>query len=259
LLEGSRSVAALCEEPWVGELSLEGRATGAGVAGGDFDAVLADSSILLSGELDESLAEFRIVLKRGSRVVLLVANWEYEVNGIPVQYDLSFKRYRGGVYAGLVKRTLDPPLEVEYVCMLDPSEAAVRKLVQLPRDRLRELKMRDVPGLERLVISAEVIKINQATQGSIERAGREAGFSRSVVAGAPGILARSLYDAHWLSRALSQHPFLSQRPQGTPLQEAGSPGIISTGLVNEVSQALASSFPFVSATENPHLLGVLIA
>ena len=202
LLEGSGSVLVKCEESWAGELPLTAvRAVGpptaagpvqapAGAAptpqAGPFDAVLADSSILLRGELAETLSGFRRVLRNDGRVVLLVANWEYEMEGEAVGYDLSFKRYGGKVYAGLVKRTLDPALEVEYVCLLDQDDPSVRDMARLPRDRLRLMGMRDVPELGRLVVAAEVIRIPQATVRSLEAAGKEAGFSRGAVAGAPG-------------------------------------------------------------------------
>jgi len=242
-----------------------------------FDAVLADSSVLLSGELRGSLSEFRRVLRNSGRVVLLVANWEYEMEGKSIQYDVSFKRYRNKVYAGLVKRTLDPALEVEYICLLDPGEPAVRELVELPRDRLRQLGVSDVPTLGRLAISADVIKIPQATRRSIEEAGREAGFSRSVVAGAPGILASRLCDAlrsscapersaEDLTRSRTSSGPVAAADTGCPgetaeparpLFELGSVGGLS--LIDEICEALASSFSFVSATDNPHLLAVFIA
>jgi len=185
-------VLTVCEEHWGEEVLPAGTRvtreipTISADSADCADAVLADSSILLFGELPQSLSGFRRVLSAGGRAVLLVANWEYEMEGEAVRYELSFRRYRGKVHAGLVKRTLEPALEVEYVCVLDPDAPAVRKLAELPRDELRRLGARDVPGLEKFVVSVEVIRIPQATVHSLEVAGREAGFSRSVVGGAPG-------------------------------------------------------------------------
>ncbi len=232
LLRSSPRVLVACEESWAGELPLAAGVGASVPSTGPFDAVLADSSVLLSGELRETLSGFRRVLDKGGRVVLLVASWEYEMEGESVRYDLSFKRYRGKVYAGLVKRTLEPALEVEYVCLLDPDAPSVRDMAELPRDRLRLMGIRDLPEMTRLVIAAEVIKIPQATVRSLEAAGGEAGYSRSVVAGAPGILAARLSDA---------------------LPET------SSGPRDDVHRALASSFPFVSAAGSPHLLAVFVA
>jgi SAM-dependent methyltransferase len=317
LLRGSCSALVTCEESWAEELPLRGtgrvtrlsnrdlaarvrRLSGGSSAAqalqlgnrlpddkhnegvpqlpaGSFDAVVVDSSVLLAGELRASLSEFRRVLRNSGRVVLLVANWEYEMEGKSIQYDVSFKRYRNKVYAGLVKRTRDPALEVEYICLLDPGEPAVRELVELPRDRLRQLGVSDVPTLGRLAISADVIKIPQATRRSIEEAGREAGFSRSVVAGAPGILASRLCDAlrsscapersaEDLTRSRTSSGPVAAADTGCPgetaeparpLFELGSVGGLS--LIDEICEALASSFSFVSATDNPHLLAVFIA
>ncbi len=214
-----------------------------------FDAVLADSSVLLSGGLAESLSDFRRVLCADGRVVLLVANWEYEMEGEPVRYDLSFRRCRGRIHAGLVKRTLEPASEVEYVCLLDDSEPAVRKLAQLPRDELRLLGAGDVPGLERLVTAVEVIRIPQATVPSLEAAGREAGFSRSVIAGAPGILAARMDSAAQSIGVCWNEGTVSPGLAREPLES-------SAGLADKVLRALASSFPFVPAGGSPHLLGV---
>ncbi len=245
LLSGSRSVFAACEEPWAEEPPLVEIAVVKTSSVVPFDAVLADSSILLSRELRETLSGFRRVLDNGGRVVLLVANWEYEMNVESVRYDLSFKRYRGKVYAGLVKRTLDPATELEYVCLLDPAARVVRKMAELPREELRLMGTRDVPGLERLVIDAEIIKIPQATVRSLEIAGREAGFSRSVIAGAPGILAARM------SGALPEKVSSSAPASGAP--EKGS------GPADGIHRALASSFPFVPAAGSPHLLAVFLA
>jgi len=252
LLKGRRNVLVACEESWAEELPLTGTRAVKGASVGPFDAVLADSSILLSGELTESLSSFRRVLGAGGRVVLLVANWEYEMEGESVSYDLSFRCYRGNVHAGLVKRTLEPALEVEYVCVLDPDEPIVMKLAELPREKLRRFGVRDVPGLGRLVVSAEVIKLPQATVRSLETAGREAGFSRSVIAGAPGILASAMCSALPLSGAC--------QPRGDASPGSASERLeTSSGPADDVHQALALSFPFVPAAGSPHLLAVFLA
>jgi hypothetical protein len=184
--------------------------------------------------------------------VLLVANWEYETEGESVSYDLSFRRYRGRVHAGLVKRTLEPAVEVEYVCLLDPEEQTVRKLAELPREELRRLGIRDVHGLGRLVISAEVIKIPQATVRSLETAGREAGFSSSVIGGVPGILASRMCSALPLSGACQPR---GDAPPGSASERLET----SSGLADDVHQALALSFPFVPAAGSPHLLAAFTA
>jgi hypothetical protein len=216
-----------------------------------FDAVLADSSVLLSGDLSETLSGYRRALDTGGRVVLLAANWEYEMEGESIRYDLSFKRYRGKVYAGLVKRTLEPPREVEYVCLLDPNDSSVKVMAKLPRDRLRLMGAPDVPGLEQLVTTAEVIDIPQATVSSLGAAGREAGFSRSIAAGAPGMLAAKLCGALPFSGACQSYRGAAK---------ATAPGVSETGSgpANDVHRALASSFPFVSSVGSPHLLAVFV-
>lgn len=292
LLKGSRNVLAACEESWAGEsllpetaratrlsgkrlLAGASRSPGAGpgvdpllsdsaaahddpghrgsaLPTGPFDAVLADSSILLLGELAQSLSGFRRVLSAHGRAVLLLANWGYEMDGTPVAYDLSFKRYRGNVYAGLVKRTMEPAREVEYVCLLDPDEKAVRTLAELPRHELRQLGMDSVPDLGRLVVSAEMIEIPQATAGALEAAGREAGFSLCAVAGAPGILAAGACDA---TRVLTE----CQKRGGSPPEPTSDGPEKGAGPTDDIRRALASSFPFVPAADCPHLLAVLLA
>jgi hypothetical protein len=158
-----------------------------------YDGVVVDSSILLSNNVRASLGEFRRILKPGCRICVVAVNWEYEMAGRTETYDTSFRRYGGKVYLGLLKRTLSPPKEVEYVCLLDQRESPVRKLASMEREELRVLGLTDVPGAAKAIVSAELIEIPQLTRALLEDVCIEAGFSSVAVSGAPGILAFRLF------------------------------------------------------------------
>ncbi|MBN1503929.1 MAG: hypothetical protein JW952_02575, partial [Candidatus Eisenbacteria bacterium] len=121
-----------------------------------------------------------------------------------------------------------------------------------PRHELRQLGMDSVPDLGRLVVSAEMIEIPQATAGALEAAGREAGFSLCAVAGAPGILAAGACDA---TRVLTE----CQKRGGSPPEPTSNGPQKGAGPTDDIRRALASSFPFVPAADSPHLLAVLLA
>jgi len=170
------------------------------------------------------------MLTPGGRVCVVAVNWEYEMGERNETYETSFRRYGGNIYLGLVKRTLLPATELEYISLLDPSCPLVRKLASMERDELKRLTIIDVPPLMGAIRSVEVIKILQFTSESLREASKSAGFSDTVVSGAPGILASRLFKG--------------------PL--ASSSGLFMEELCND----LAVSFPFVSSTDNPHIIAV---
>jgi SAM-dependent methyltransferase len=150
-----------------------------------FDGVVADSSLLLSGDVTASLREFRRILSPKGTLVVLGVNWEHEMAGKSVSYEISFRRYRDNAYLGLIRRTLSPPAEIEYVCLLDPHEELTKKLVCMNREELRSLSLEDVPAAREHVVSVELIQIPQMTAVSLREACEAAGFRDVVVRGFP--------------------------------------------------------------------------
>ncbi|MFH0779205.1 MAG: methyltransferase domain-containing protein [Candidatus Eisenbacteria bacterium] len=236
-----------------GRLPLEARS---------FDTVVADSSILLGGDLSVCASELGRVLPPGGSLCLISANWEYEMAGKSLGYETSFKRYLGNVYLGLVKRTLSPPKETEYVCRLDSRASLSRRLALLPREKLGALALADVPGAIEHVVSAEIIEIPQVTRSSLEQVLREAGFDDPVVGGAPGTLAMRLSDA--TARLLlatesgcasgvghSSSP-AAHRASGAASCDSRAP------LMKEACAWLAPAFPFVDSAESPHLVSISV-
>jgi SAM-dependent methyltransferase len=213
-----------------------------------FDGVIVDSSILLSKDVKTALREFSRVLKPGGRICILAVNWEYEMASESETYETSFRRYRGKVYLGLLKRTLNPPREVEYICLLDPGQSLAQKLASMERDELRALTLSDAPDAAKAVISAEVIEIPQFTRTFLEDVCREAGFSSVAVSGAPGILASRLFKGFVM-------PGSTLTP-GSTAMSALTPFGAPHALMNEISQSLALAFPFITLVDNPHIIAV---
>jgi SAM-dependent methyltransferase len=232
---------------------------------GSFDGVVVDSSILLSNSVRTSLREFRRVLKPAGRLCAVAVNWEYEMAGKTETYETSFRRYGSKVYLGLLKRTLSPPMEVEYVCLLDPKEGFVKKLASMEREELRTLSLADVPGAAKAVVSAELIEIPQFTRAFLEDVCAEAGFSGLVVSGAPGILAFRLFKGLvlpcWTRTAGS-----AAKPATAPTTAAAGSATKSTAaltlfgdshrVMNDIPQRLVCAFPFISSVDNPHIVAV---
>jgi len=197
---------------------------------GPFDGILVDTSILLSGDVAQRLVQFRAMLTSGGQICVVAVNWEYELANRNLVYETSFRRYQGKVYLGLLKRTLVPAKEVEYIALLDPAYPLVKKLASMERDDLRRLRIMDVPSLVSAVSSVEVIEIPQFTSESLQEACRSACFSNAIVSGAPGILASRVFEG-----------FLSGK---------------SVLIMEEVCKNLASAFPFISPSDNPHIIAV---
>jgi SAM-dependent methyltransferase len=202
-----------------------------------FEAVISDSSVLLSGSLEGSILELKRVTAQGGRLVALLPNWGYEMRGKTLTYESSFRRYRGAIYLGLVKRTVSPPRETEYVCLLDFREPAVEAAAKMPREALIRLRPEDIPDLGRHILSAELIQIPQVTRDTLYNACNGAGFSSVVVSGAPGSVAL-LRQVRRLSSA-----------EGSPNQ---------ADLARESLLAVAASAPFVPAHQSPHLVAVCL-
>lgn len=257
-----------------------------------YDGVAVDSSILLSNNVRASLEEFRRILKPGGRICVVAVNWEYEMAGRIETYETSFRRYGGKVYLGLFKRTLSPPKEIEYVCLLDPRESLVRKLASMEREELRVLGLTDVPGAVKAVVSAELIEIPQFTGTSLKDVCAEAGFSSVVVSGAPGILAFRLLKGVFsvttqtagspaksdpapttLATGPGAEPAAPATPVTGPGAEPAAPTTPVTGaatksaaaltlfgrsytIMNDIPQCSVCAFPFISSVDNPHVVAV---
>ncbi|KPJ59342.1 MAG: hypothetical protein AMJ46_11440 [Latescibacteria bacterium DG_63] len=218
-----------------------------------FDGVLVDSSFLLSGDVVASLGEFKRILKPGGRLLALVANWAYEMMGRSVLYETSFKRYRGNVYLGLVRRTLSPPTEVEYICLLAPRANLSQKLARLSRDELRSLTFEDVPEAKEHVLSVELIEIPQMTAASLKGACKTGGFRNVVVAGAPGIVAFKL--ANGFSSLSQENSPLAKEKRDSSLNDAPVRAENRGLSMEETCRDLAHSFPYVG-DDAPHLVAV---
>jgi SAM-dependent methyltransferase len=243
-----------------------------------FDGVVVDSSILLSNNVRASLEEFRRILKLGGRICVVAVNWEYEMAGRIETYETSFRRYGSKVYLGLLKRTLSPPKEVEYVCLLDPKGNLAKKLASMEREELRTLSLADVPGATKAVVSAELIEIPQLTRAFLEDVCVEAGFSSVAVSGAPGILALRLFkgvfssdpasttpiagSATKLATALTlfgrSHAVMNDIPRQSGLSRLARLSLFcdSDTVMNDVPQCFACTFPFISSVDNPHIVAV---
>ena len=222
-----------------------------------FDGVVTDSSILLSGNVAARLKGFRQMLRLRGRICILAVNWEYEMSGQDETYETSFRRYGGRVYLGLLKRTLSPPREVEYVCLLDSRESLVQKLTSMGREELKNLSLSDVPEAARAVVSAEVIEIPQFTRASLENLGRTSGFSSVAVSGAPGLLAFRLFELAF--RLVGEFA----RPRSISVSGSAPEAMATFGssgesylLMEKISQSLALTFPFISSVDNPHIVAV---
>lgn len=198
-------------------------ASGSGKA--PFDGILADSSILLSDNVAQRLAQFRVMLTPGGKICIVAVNWKYEMADRDVTYETSFRRYGGNVYLGLVKRTLLPAKEVEYISLLDPGYSLVRKLASMERDELRRLTIMDVPGVVAAITSVELIEIPQFTSESLREACESALYSDVLVSGAPGILALRLF---------KRFPLLAEK----------------------AFQNLVVAYPFVGPIDNPHIIAI---
>ncbi len=255
LLARCRRLLVCSEEDWLRQTlnSLEGEVLDnvethaeLPIGSGSFDGVVADSSILLKGDLAATLGEFKRILTTGGRLVILVANWEYEMAGDSLSYETSFRRYGGDVYLGFVRRSLSPPVEVEYVCLLDSSAELARGLARLDREELRSLSLEDVPEARKHVVSVDLIEIPQVTAASLYLACKAAGFRDVVVGGAPGIIAFNLSKAF---RSLQGDSHLS--PFG--------PNSLRHSLLEEVCQGLALSFPYSDHRDAPHIVAVATA
>jgi SAM-dependent methyltransferase len=204
-----------------------------------FDAVISDSSALLSGSLEGFMLELRRVTAEGGRLVALLPNWAYEMRGRVLTYESSFRRYRGAIYLGLVKRTVSPPEETEYVCLIDSRAPSVDVALKMPREELMRLRADDIPDLGRHILSAELIRIPQATRDTLYAACSGAGFSSVVVSGVPGSVALAL-----------------SRQDGPLCSAVGSPG--PAHLARQSLRAIAACAPFVPAHRSPHLVAACL-
>ena len=237
-------VFVCCEEAWAGDVVNLSAGSGgrtnwvsseeqgsAGAGREAFDGVVTDSSILLSEDVKARLVRFREMIRPGGRLSIMAVNWEYEMDGREETYETSFRRYGGRIYAGIVKRTMNPPMETEYVCLLNPESEVSRALASMKREELKTLVLSQVPGASEAIVSAELVRIPQFTKRSLEDACRSAGFSPVLVSGAPGMPAiRLAGSAFW------------QQVQGLRPEE--------------VSRSFALAFPFISSADNPHIIGV---
>jgi len=220
-----------------------------------FDAVVADSSILLSEDVAERLRKFRQLLKPGGIICVLAVNWEYEMAGENETHETSFRRYGGNIYLGLVKRTLRPAGEVEYISLLDPAQSFVRELASMEREELRALSLADVPEAAKAIISAEVIKIPQFTVEFLTEVCGEIGFSDVIISGTPGILALNLLKAvFWVS--FSNLGPSAPAVGSTARLAAPTPASVAGRIMNEISHSLVHAFPFINSSDNPHIVAV---
>ncbi len=262
LVRGSRRLLLAAEESWVGGTipdavrevkiftsAVFGR-SGIPFSTGEFDlpysdrafdAVIADSSVLLSANLDEWFAESRRILRSGHRMVVLFANWEYEMEGQEVTYRASLGRYGGELYLAVTKRTLSPPQEIEYICLLDSRAPSVAKAARLSRAELVRLTVDEFPDIESHIVSVERIEIPQATSEALKEAALGAGFPHVTLSGAPGVLALRACTALNVLAGSGAEP---------------EPPARETEGACPVCRALAFSFPFVPDSDSPHIIAV---
>jgi ubiquinone/menaquinone biosynthesis C-methylase UbiE len=141
------------------------------------DCVISDCGLASWEDPARIATEVFRVLDRGGLVVAREANWGFELQGKPLMEECSFKRYSGDIYFGYTKRTLDPPREVEYVCLMDQEHLWVQNLRSLPRDVLANLKAEDCPGPADLLVSAEYFEIHQMTAATLADLLHRSGFT----------------------------------------------------------------------------------
>lgn len=139
---------------------VEGDLTALPLAEGSVDAVVSDCALASWRDPGAIGAELARVLDCGGLCLAREANWAFELRGRAVVEETSFKRYGGRIYFGYTKRTLDPPREVEYICLLDHDNPWVANLERLPREVLRDLSPDECPRLRELLVSAEYFEVH---------------------------------------------------------------------------------------------------
>ncbi len=150
------------------------------------------------------LAEAARVACPGARLLIRERNWRWEMAGERRTVLTGFRSYDGKLFFGEVERTLDPPLEVERVWLLDRSVAEVSRMLKLPRDRLAALTLSDFPEVTYHFVREEKFSIVQFVDASLEALVREAG----------------LRVAAWLER---NGAYLTLAAEKTALREKGQP------------------------------------
>jgi|GEM_PF-2580689 len=164
------------------------------LADGSVDAVVSDFGLASWKDPGEIASELVRVLKPEGRLAAREANWGFELQGRARVEESGFKRHGGRIYYGYTKRTLDPPREVEYICLLDHEDGWVQNLRALPREALGRLSPEDCPQLGDLLVSAEYFEIAQMTAESLARL--LAGSGLDLVRVVPSGLDRAVREHH---------------------------------------------------------------
>jgi hypothetical protein len=141
---------------------------------GTIRSAVLDHALSLGCVPHAALGEAKRVIRGGGRLLIRERNWDWEMAGQDRNVSTSFRRYHGRLYFGEVVRTLDPPLEVERVSLLDETNAAVSRMLALPRDRLASLRREDFPEVGDHIVHQERFAIVQFVGATLEAHVRDA-------------------------------------------------------------------------------------